>query len=141
MAVKIEVQTKTVLIVEDEVALREILRDNLVAAGFTVLEARNGEEGHKMALDYRPDIMLLDILLPRMDGIELMRRLRKDPWGKRLPVMIVTNVSPNRKVIQGVAEGKPAFYLEKAGWSISEVVDKVRLLAFYSPLFEKKVAA
>jgi two-component system alkaline phosphatase synthesis response regulator PhoP len=120
---------KKVLVVEDETALRNVLRDNLTWSGFKVIEAKDGKEGLEKALEERPDIMLLDIILPHMNGMAVMHELRKDSWGKDLPIILITNLSANQKIVDGVIEDKPVFYLEKAGWSIREVIEKVKTLA------------
>jgi CheY-like chemotaxis protein len=121
---------KRVLVIEDENALREVLRDNLQGAGFKVLEARDGKQGLDVARAEHPDIILLDILMPRINGMRVLHELRQDPWGKDVPVVLITNLSPNQKILEGVIKDKPVYYLEKSGWSIREVVEKVRTLAF-----------
>ncbi len=137
MTTKTVVGTKKILVIEDETYLREILRDNLQGAGFAVWGARTGPEGYDTALKVKPDIILLDILLPGMDGMAVMKKLRQDSWGKTVPIMLITNLSASPKILQGVVEDRPVFYLEKSGWSIREIIDKVRLLAFYSPLLSR----
>jgi two-component system chemotaxis response regulator CheY len=83
----------TILIVEDELPLRKILKDELIAAGFNVLEAKDGVEGLDVALKNHPDLILVDILMPKMDGITMLKQLREDPLGKKIQVMILSNLS------------------------------------------------
>lgn len=71
-----------ILIVEDEAAMLKALNDTFVESGFTVHLARNGEEGINAALTQKPDLILLDILMPKIGGMEMMKMLRKDSWGK-----------------------------------------------------------
>ncbi|KKW10912.1 MAG: Response regulator receiver protein [Parcubacteria group bacterium GW2011_GWA2_49_9] len=119
---------KVLLVTEDEPSLRGALRDTLLGEGFVVLEAVNGVEGVKTALRERPDLILLDILLPKMDGIAMMKTLRgENEWGKNVPIILLTNVSPNDENInKTVAENDPAYYLVKATTSIGEVVERIK---------------
>src|SRR3989344_8460028 len=80
-------------IVEDEAALSNALCDKFEREHFEVLKAKNGEEGLSIALRERPDIILLDIMLPVMDGITMLHKLREDEWGKKAHVVVLTNVS------------------------------------------------
>src|SRR5882762_5905038 len=77
----------TVLVVEDESALQFILSSNLKREGYEVISARNGEAGVKLARKHRPDLVLLDIMLPKMDGLEVMRLLRQE---SQVPVLFLT---------------------------------------------------
>jgi two-component system, cell cycle response regulator DivK len=83
--------TKRILIVEDTEDNRQILRDLLTAAGYELLEAADGEEGVAMAAAYRPDLILMDIQLPRIDGYEATRRIKGDPTLKEIPIVAVTS--------------------------------------------------
>ena len=114
-----------ILIVEDEKPLREILVDNFKGEGFFVLVATNGEEGLKMALLEHPDFILLDIILPVMDGMTMLKKLREDEWGKEAKVMMLTNLSDPEKVSQALEQGSYD-YLVKTDWHIDEVVQKVK---------------
>ncbi len=121
---------KKVLIVEDESSLREVLADNLGETGFRVLEARDGQEGFDIALEEKPDVILLDIMLPKMNGLRVMQKLRmSSEYGKNVPIMMITNLSANQKILKSVMQDRPAYYIEKAGYSIKEVIDKVQVLA------------
>lgn len=116
---------KTILIVEDETSLRNALRDKLAREGFAVLEAKNGEEGLEVALREHPDLILLDIIMPVMDGMTMLARLREDAWGKEAKVIILTNLSESEKVSAAMAAGM-FDYLVKSDWKIEDVVAKVR---------------
>ncbi len=78
-----EAKKNKILIVEDEATICNALRDKLAGAGFLVLAAKNGEEGLKAALKERPDMILLDILMPKMDGLAMLKQLRENAWGER----------------------------------------------------------
>ena len=121
---------KKVLIVEDETSLREVLADNLGEKGYRVFEARDGKEGLDLALAEKPEVILLDIMLPKMNGLRVMQKLRmSSEYGKNVPIMMITNLSANQKILKGVMQDRPAYYIEKAGYSIKEVMDKVDVLA------------
>lgn len=118
---------KIVLIVEDEASLRNVLRDQLVQDGFSVMEAKNGAAGLKMALDSHPDLILLDLVMPVMDGLTMLKKLRREKWGKTAPVIILTNlVSKNPLVNQYLTQTHHTYFLEKSNIKIDEVVVKVR---------------
>ena len=104
------------------------LKDKLTREGFATLEAKNGEEGLNVALREHPDLILLDIVMPRMDGITMMKKLRQtDEWGKNVPVILLTNLSADdEKIMRAVTENEPAYYLVKSDHTISDVVEKVR---------------
>jgi len=115
---------KTILIVEDEISLCNALRDKFAGEGFSVLSAKDGEEGLKLALSERPDLILLDIIMPVMDGITMLAKLREDTWGNNAKVIILTNLSDNEKVAEALARGSYD-YLVKSNWKIEDVVAKV----------------
>ena len=82
---------KKILIVEDDEDMREELFDIFVMEGFLVLKAKDGKEGLRLALKKRPDLILLDIAMPVMGGIEMIRELRKDEDAKDIPVIVVSS--------------------------------------------------
>jgi DNA-binding response OmpR family regulator len=114
-----------ILIVDDESSLRHALADKLSFEGFAVLEAKNGEEGLVLALSSHPDLILLDIVMPVMDGISMLKNLRDDKWGKKVKVIMLTNLDGNGKVADAVAWGTPE-YLVKSDWKLEDVVIKIR---------------
>jgi two-component system cell cycle response regulator DivK len=83
--------TKRILVVEDQEDNRQILRDLLGSAGYDLIEAENGEEALAAVSKHRPDLVLMDIQLPIMDGYEATRRLKADPEFKAIPVIVVTS--------------------------------------------------
>lgn len=111
--------------VEDDVNLREALHDRLSREGFTVIDAKNGEEGLEVALSHHPDLILLDILMPKMGGLEMLRKLRKDPTGKNIPVIIFSNYGNNNNVANAI-ELEANDYLIKSNWTLEEVTEKVK---------------
>ena len=116
---------KTILIVEDEQGIRQALVDKFSIEGFDVLEAKNGKEGLKLALKEHPDLILLDIIMPVMDGVTMMKKLKGDKWGQEVPVIMLTNLSDIEKVSRFVESGVYE-YLVKSDWRIEDVVKKVK---------------
>lgn len=115
---------KTILIVDDEEIVAGALAKKLTGAGYKVLVQRNGEDGLKSALATHPDLVLLDIVMPKMDGITFLDKLRQDGWGKSVPVIILTNLERGEKVEEGKSRGVYD-YLVKTDWSLSDVLSKV----------------
>lgn len=122
-------ETKTkILIVEDEVVISKVYAEELRDQGFEVITAVNGKEGLESALSEKPDLILLDILMPVMDGLTMMEKLREtNPYGKSVPIILLTNLSANEEsIIQSVVRNEPSYYLVKSDWELSEVVDKIK---------------
>ncbi|MBU0546257.1 response regulator [Patescibacteria group bacterium] len=113
-----------ILIVEDELPLLEILSDKFLEANFEVFRAEDGEAGLEEALKNHPDMILLDILLPKMDGLEMLGKLRDDDWGKNAQVILLTNLSDSEKVAEATKLGTYD-YLVKSDWKLDDVVKKV----------------
>jgi two-component system, OmpR family, alkaline phosphatase synthesis response regulator PhoP len=117
---------KKILIVEDEEPMLVILRDSLADAGFAVATANNGEQGLMRAYQERPDLILLDIVMPKMDGLTVMKKLREDPWGKNVPIIFLTNLSADANTMKELAVREPAHYLVKSDYSIDDVIVEVK---------------
>jgi DNA-binding response OmpR family regulator len=115
-------------VVEDESSLRNALKDKLEREGFIMLEAKNGEEGLEVALSEHPDLILLDIIMPQMDGLTMMKKLRhENEWGKSVPIILLTNLSADdEKINQAITESEPAYYLVKSNWTINDLIGKIR---------------
>ncbi len=119
-----------ILVVEDEKALREVLIDKFTREGMKVVAAKDGEEGLKMAKELHPDLILLDIVMPRMDGIAVLDKLREDKWGKTAKVVFLTNLDDTNRVSRAMQND--AFeYLIKSDWKLEEVVKKVKKKIWY----------
>ena len=117
---------KKILIVEDEAPLRNAISDILTFEGFTVFQAKNGQEGLDIALKEHPDLTLLDLMMPVMDGLTMLERLRQaDAWGKNAPVILLTNINDPDKVAKATEAGTYDF-LVKSDWNIEDVVRKIK---------------
>ncbi|OGD38456.1 hypothetical protein A3J02_02290 [Candidatus Azambacteria bacterium RIFCSPLOWO2_02_FULL_46_11] len=119
-------QGKTILIVEDDRALSLTLKDNFEKEGFGIILAKDGVEGLKFALEQKPDLILLDIVMPNMDGMTMMRKLRDDVRGKKVPIILLTNLEADDAIMKGVIRDEPSYYLVKANWKMEDVIEKVK---------------
>ncbi len=97
-------EKKSILIIEDEENISRILRINLEMEGYRVLVAEDGEAGLRAAREHRPDLITLDVLMPRRDGWETLRELRKDELTRDIPVMMITVVAEPMKAVELGAE-------------------------------------
>ena len=93
---------KKILIIEDEEPMRRVLKDTLEQEGFIVFESSDGKVGLEEAHLKRPDLILLDILMPKIDGMTVLKQLRKEEWGKGVPVVILTNLNDASTVINAL---------------------------------------
>lgn len=116
---------RSVLIIEDERFLCNLLVKKFENGGFQVIGALDGETGLKEVRERIPDVILLDLLLPGIDGFEVLRRLKKDEELRRIPVIIISNLSDKRD-IEKAHKGGAAAYLVKADFSPQDILDKVR---------------
>lgn len=114
-----------VLIVEDELILLQALTEKLKAEHFEVVGARNGQEGLDKALAEHPDLILLDIVMPVMDGMTMLTKVRTDDWGKNVPVIILTNLSGGEQVSDALGKGVYD-YLVKSDWTLDELAQKIK---------------
>jgi len=119
---------KKILIVEDEPSYLKLLHKELSFYGYEVLEATDGKKGLEMAIRHHPDLILLDIRIPVMNGIVVLNELRKDAYGKTAKVVFLTNLEPNDKTLQDVIHSKPSFYLIKSDIELSDLVEKIKSL-------------
>lgn len=116
---------KVILIVEDDESMIEALIEKFSVSGFDVISAKNGSEGLKLALSKHPDVILLDIVMPKMDGLSMLKKLKEDRWGAFAPVVILTNLSDNQKLAEALEIGIVE-YMIKAEVKLSDIVSKVK---------------
>jgi DNA-binding response OmpR family regulator len=122
----IDTAKKAILIVEDDIALRKVLVDKLTDESFIALEAADGEEGLVVAKEKHPELILLDIFMPRMDGITMLGKLRTmDAWGKHVPVLVLTN-STDAQTISKISSFEDTDFLIKSEWSLEALVARIR---------------
>lgn len=116
---------KTVLIVEDELTMQRALKNRLEHAGYAVHTANDGVEAVAAMEKTSPDLVLLDLIMPKLDGISVLRQMKASPALKGIPVVILTNLSSGDKVAEAMQLGTFDF-LVKANYSLDDVLKKVR---------------
>lgn len=118
-------EKQKILMIEDDRFLRKIYRDKLTKAGFEFIEATNGIEGTNKVISERPDLVLLDLILPRKNGFDVLIDMKSNKNTKDIPVIILSNLGQESDVKRGLALGAQD-YLVKTEISLSEVVDRVK---------------
>lgn len=116
-----------ILLIEDEEALQKALSKSLEMENYTVISAYDGKTGLEAARKEKPDLILLDLILPQMDGFEVLRELKKSPETKDIPVIILTNLEQSQSVEKTIEFG-PLNYLVKANYNLDEIIAKIKEL-------------
>jgi len=116
-----------VLIVDDDAFLSGIYATKLELEGFQVATARDGEEGLRVAVEMKPDIILLDVLMPKLDGFETLKRLKAEAITKSIPVIMLTNLGQKEDIEQALETGAQD-YLIKAHFVPAEAVEKIKMV-------------
>ena len=114
-----------IVFIEDERTLQKMLGEALVAAGFSVASANDGETGLALVLQEMPDLVLLDLILPKMDGFSVLQTLKGDEKTKDIPVMVLTNLETAEDVEKVITLGATT-YLVKANYDLPDIVAKVK---------------
>ncbi len=117
--------TKRILLVEDEPMLSNLLRQRLEKEGFQVVLAHDGSEAIKFLKENKPDLILLDIILPKMSGFEVMEMMKSDPTLQSAPVVVVSNLGQEEDVARGQSLGAVGYFV-KAQMSIEDLVSKIK---------------
>lgn len=112
------------LIVEDDSLLTEELKVLFEKAGYSVDTAIDGETGLQKALDTKPDAILLDIVVPKLNGVDFLVKLTADAWGKQIPVLVLTNMD-NQMHLSKVLELGSYDYFVKTEHSLEDILEKV----------------
>jgi CheY-like chemotaxis protein len=116
---------KSILIVDDEESLVNVLARKFTDEGIATHTAYNGRQGLEVAFAQHPDLILLDIMMPEMDGFDVMKKLQEDEWGKTVPVILLTNSSSIETVARAVTTGMSEF-LVKTDMRLDQVVSHVK---------------
>ncbi len=114
-----------ILVVDDDSNLNNVLVDKLNISGFEAEGVLDGEIGLKRALEFHPDVILLDLVMPKIDGFEVLKRLREDSWGKGAKVIMLTLIDRMDSIAQAV-DKNVAGYLVKTNFSLDEIVEEVK---------------
>jgi DNA-binding response OmpR family regulator len=115
---------KKILIIEDDKFLRELIAKKLMREGYDTTEAVDGEEGIKKIKEVKPDLVLLDLILPGIDGFEVLSKIKEDPVLAQIPVIILSNLGQREDVERGLKLGA-VDYLIKAHFTPGEIIDKI----------------
>ena len=115
---------KYILVVEDDVFLAKIYKTKLSKEGFELSLAHDGEEALAQIKQKRPDLILLDLMMPKKDGFEVMEELAKDPECKKIPIIILSNLGQESDVERGLALGAKDYFV-KANVSLNEIIKKI----------------
>lgn len=116
---------KKILIIEDDKFLRELIARKLLDEGFEIVEAVDGEEGIKMIKESGPDLVLLDLILPSIDGFEVLAQVKEDTSITPVPIIILSNLGQKEEVEKGLELGA-VDYLIKAHFTPGEIVEKIK---------------
>ncbi len=125
MNVKIIMNNKKILIIEDEATLRKTMAEYLAAEKFKALEAADGNAGLALAKKEIPDLILLDIILPKKNGYEVLEELKKDEQTKKIPVILLTNLESPEDIEKAFAKGAST-YLVKSDYRLDDIVKKIK---------------
>lgn len=117
---------KCILIVEDDKDVARLYAEAFLSDGFVVKIAYDGREGLKMALNVHPDLILLDIMLPIMQGLEVLKALKTDPLSASIPVILLTNVSDVNTINQGFHEAADGYMLKSIFTRPSQIREEVK---------------
>ena len=116
---------KKILFIEDESTIQKAISRYLEQEGYKVKNALDGEIGLKSAKEIKPDLILLDLILPKKDGFDVLRELKKDESTKNIPVIALTNLEESDNIEKVLALGATA-YLIKANYSLEEIAKKIK---------------
>ena len=117
------------LIVEDEKMLSEMYKDKFEHEGFEVLTSCDGEDGLKTALREQPDVLILDVLLPKKEGVDVLKEIRESgEWGESASIIMLTNLDSSDYILEMVNKYRPSYYFIKANIELDELVAKVKEL-------------
>lgn len=115
----------TILVIEDDKFLRELIVQKLIKENYEVSEAIDGEQGIKKIKEEKPDLILLDLILPGIDGFEVLSRMREGSNSPSIPVIILSNLGQKEDVERGLKLGA-IDYLIKAHFTPGEIIEKIK---------------
>jgi twitching motility two-component system response regulator PilG len=116
----------TILVVDDTALAREAVAKLLEYEGFKVLRAEHGRDAWAMMYDHTPDLVLLDLMMPEMDGVTLLRMIRRSDRWEHLPVVVLTGASDDLKLIQRARELKIQDLIPKASFGFDDLLSRVK---------------
>ena len=118
---------KKISVIEDDKFLRELIVQKLSNEGYDVIESVDGEKGVESVKKEKPDLILLDLILPGIDGFEVLARIKSDPAVSEVPIIILSNLGQKEDIERGLKMGA-ADYLIKAHFTPEEIINKVNAI-------------
>lgn len=112
---------KKILIIDDDLSLSQIFADKLTASNFSVLVAKDGQSGLRLAFSECPDLIFLDIIMPEMSGFEVLKTIRDNDWGKTVPVFMLTNLDQTEKISEAMSSNVSGYFV-KGSVELEEIV-------------------
>ncbi|HLC87461.1 MAG TPA: response regulator [Patescibacteria group bacterium] len=116
---------KKIVIIEDELAYLKLLHEQLALKGYQIIEAHDGMEGLEIIKREKPDLVLLDIRMPKMDGMTMLDLLRKEEIGETMKVIFLTNLEADEKITEKVVEELPLYYFVKSDTDLDKLISKI----------------
>lgn len=119
-------EAKKILFIEDESALQKTFGDLLKGEGHEMVSALDGEVGLRLAQEKKPDLILLDLILPKMHGLKVLEELKNNPETENIPVIVLTNLEEMDNIDKALGLGAST-YLVKANYNLEEVLEKIKM--------------
>lgn len=116
---------KSILLVDDDLTLREMYMERLKAEGFTVEMAKDGEEALAKAADLKPNIILLDIMMPKINGLDVLKKLKDNEETKSIPVIVLTALIQDHEKMESITRGADD-YIVKSETMPGDVIEKIK---------------
>lgn len=118
-------KAKTILFIEDESAIQKTFSDALKKEEYEIISALDGEVGLRLAKEKKPDLILLDLVLPKLDGFQVLQSLKSNETTRAIPVIVLTNLEQMEDIQKAIDLGAKT-YLVKSNYNLSEVIDMVK---------------
>jgi len=115
---------KSILIIEDDDFFRELVKKKLLSVNFDVVESIDGEKGVKAIKEKKPDLVLLDLLLPNVDGFEVLSKVKSDPNLSSIPIIVLSNLGQQEDIERALKLGASDFLI-KSQFDIDQVIEKI----------------
>ena len=120
-----QASNKKILLIEDEAMLLEMYTLKFSEGGFKVIQAKDGESGLELAKKEKPTLILLDIIMPKLDGFAVLKRLKENEITKDIPIILLTNLGQDEDIKKGLALGAVDYFI-KANHTPTQIVEKVK---------------
>ncbi len=117
---------KKILIADDDTAFLSLYSKFINKAGFFVFEAHDGEEAVNLALANKPDALVIDISMPKKDGLEVLSVVRKEEWGKKIPIIVLTGKDTTDEYLLKITDLEPTYFIIKGSESAEAFIEKIK---------------